>query len=302
MVTLQALLMERAADLGAGYKKLGKTNGLFLKYDVKEGWSLKKLGCFGQLFRWCGCFKNTRLGWIDFQLNRAENVPVALKAKIQASWEKKSGKLIEYRLDEAVGVRSATKKVGMTNITICKGDITAQDVDVIVNAANPSCLGKGGVSGAIFRIGGPPLERACEELPLKGLNVRCLTGESVITGKGNLPDPIRYVIHTVGPVHDGNEQRTKVLLAKAYESALLAAYITSVTTKIPLKKIALPAISAGIYGFGVDRSLRVGIEVAQKFAKAAQYKAAHFEEIRFVVLHRDVPDITALESLDYLKN
>lgn len=132
----------------------------------------------------------------------------------------------------------------MTNIHHVKGDITKLSVDAIVNAANSSLMGGGGVDGAIHRAAGPELLLACkkirEELYKDGLP----TGEAVITEGFNLPS--KYVIHTVGPVWQGGNKDEDKLLAKCYLNSLKLAQ------KHNLKSIAFPAISTGIYGYPKD--------------------------------------------------
>lgn len=121
------------------------------------------------------------------------------------------------------------------------GDITRQNVDVIVNAANSSLLGGGGVDGAIHRAGGPAILTACQELRRTVWPSGLPTGEAVITPGGELP--ARFVIHTVGPVygsHSGDEAR---LLGSCYRKSLFLADESGVST------IAFPAISTGIYGY-----------------------------------------------------
>jgi O-acetyl-ADP-ribose deacetylase (regulator of RNase III) len=129
------------------------------------------------------------------------------------------------------------------------GDITRQDVDAIVNAANSSLLGGGGVDGAIHRAGGPDILAACRELRRTVLPSGLPAGEAVITPGGALP--ARFVIHTVGPVfgsHSGNEA---ALLASCYRRSLLLA------EEHGLGSIAFPAISTGIYGYPRAEAARV---------------------------------------------
>ena len=138
-----------------------------------------------------------------------------------------------------------------TRIEIVEGDITKQKVDAIVNAANTTLLGGGGVDGAIHRAAGPKLLDECRAL--RG----CATGEAKITKAYKLP--AKHVIHTVGPVwHDGT-QREDALLAGCYRNSLALA------VQHGLKTIAFPAISTGAYGFPMERATRIALTEVCKF-------------------------------------
>ncbi|MCT7995369.1 O-acetyl-ADP-ribose deacetylase [Laspinema olomoucense] len=136
-------------------------------------------------------------------------------------------------------------------ITVIQGDITKQQVDAIVNAANTSLLGGGGVDGAIHRAAGSGLLAECRTLN------GCKTGEAKITLGYNLA--ANYVIHTVGPVwQGGNHEEDKLLASCYYESLKLA-------EKHQLKTIAFPAISTGIYGFPMEGAARIAVKTVQQF-------------------------------------
>jgi O-acetyl-ADP-ribose deacetylase (regulator of RNase III) len=139
-------------------------------------------------------------------------------------------------------------------IEVIEGDITRQDVDAIVNAANSTLLGGGGVDGAIHRAAGPGLLEECRRLH------GCATGEAKITHGYNLP--ARWVIHTVGPVWHGGGNGEDELLARCYRNALALAEAHG------LRTVAFPAISTGAYGFPLERATRIAILETVRFLEA----------------------------------
>lgn len=126
-------------------------------------------------------------------------------------------------------------------VCLVVGDITKQQVDVIVNAANSTLLGGGGVDGAIHRVGGPTILEECREIRRRFYPNGLPAGESVITSGGNLP--ARFVVHTVGPIYGRHGGREPELLAACYKNSLRLAVENS------LQSIAFPAISTGVYGY-----------------------------------------------------
>lgn len=151
-------------------------------------------------------------------------------------------------------------------ITLIKGDITTVKVDAIVNAANTSLLGGGGVDGAIHRKGGKAILDEC--VKIRNKQGGCKVGEAVITTAGNLPS--KYVIHTVGPVWNGDKEEKKMLLANCYKSCL------TIAENQNLKSIAFPNISTGIYHFPKDKAAEIAIETVKSF----QFNS--IEEVVFV--------------------
>ena len=133
------------------------------------------------------------------------------------------------------------------------GDITALDVDAIVNAANSSLLGGGGVDGAIHRAAGPELLAECRRLRSTELPDGLPAGEAVATGAGRLP--VRYVIHTVGPVWHGGTSGEPELLASCYRTSLELA--ASLGDAQPVRAVAFPAISTGVFGYPKEEAARV---------------------------------------------
>ncbi|MCB1755352.1 MAG: macro domain-containing protein [Gammaproteobacteria bacterium] len=142
----------------------------------------------------------------------------------------------------------------MPAIRIYQGDITRATGDAIVNAANPSLTGGGGVDGAIHRAAGPALLEACLALP-KQDGVRCPVGEARITTAGKLPT--RFVIHTVGPRYFADPQPQR-LLARAWYNSLKLAQTNDCTS------ITFPAISCGVYGYPADEAARVALAVCRQ--------------------------------------
>ncbi|MDM1363211.1 O-acetyl-ADP-ribose deacetylase [Myroides marinus] len=138
---------------------------------------------------------------------------------------------------------------------IIQGDITQITVDVIVNAANSSLLGGGGVDGAIHRAGGEDILAECRMIRAK--QGSCATGEAVITTAGRLP--AKYVIHTVGPVWNGGSKNEEQLLESCYHNSLLLA------VKHNCETIAFPNISTGIYGYPKELAAKVAIRTVESF-------------------------------------
>jgi O-acetyl-ADP-ribose deacetylase (regulator of RNase III) len=155
----------------------------------------------------------------------------------------------------------------MTTITLVRGDITRESVDAIVNAANSSLLGGGGVDGAIHRRGGPAILDDCRKLRASQYGKGLPTGQAVATTAGDLD--ARWVIHTVGPVWSASEDRSQ-LLASCYRESL------RVADELGARTVAFPAVSTGIYGWPIDDGARIAVETV----RAADTTV---EEVRFVL-------------------
>lgn len=169
-----------------------------------------------------------------------------------------------------------------TRIQIVEGDITALHVDAIVNAANRTLLGGGGVDGAIHRVAGPELLAECRTLN------GCETGQAKMTAGYNLP--AKHVIHTVGPVWHGGGHDEDELLASCYRESLKLAEAHA------LNSIAFPAISTGVYGFPMDRAARIAVREVSAFLKAAR----SVREVMLVCFGREAVEAfqAALDELD----
>jgi O-acetyl-ADP-ribose deacetylase (regulator of RNase III) len=158
-------------------------------------------------------------------------------------------------------------------ISVILGDITDMEVDVIVNAANCSLLGGGGVDGAIHREGGPAILAECREI--RARQGGCKTGEAVITTAGNLP--ARWVIHTVGPVWTGGRTREEALLASAYRQSL------GLAAEHGARTVAFPSISTGVYRFPKELAAQIAVREVTSFL------ADHpeLEHVTFVCFDRE---------------
>lgn len=157
-------------------------------------------------------------------------------------------------------------------ITMVEGDITKQHVDAVVNAANNTLLGGGGVDGAIHRAAGPGLLAECRTIG------GCRTGDAVITRGYRLP--AKWVIHTVGPVWHGGKSGEAGLLADCYRNSLRLAIEHDIRT------IAFPSISTGAYGYPIDQASRIAVETVAEFLKHDQ----SILEVRFVCFNERTYD------------
>ena len=172
-----------------------------------------------------------------------------------------------------------TRTVRKTRLHLVQGDITQQHVGAIVNAANSTLMGGGGVDGAIHRAGGPRILQECKEI--RADRGQLPAGEAVMTSGGRLP--AAHVIHTVGPVWRGGSQDEERLLQNAYNNCLHLAAENGIET------IAFPSISTGAYGFPIERASRIAVETVSCFAATRETPL----EVRFVVFSRKDFDIYA---------
>ena len=155
--------------------------------------------------------------------------------------------------------------MNLERIEIVEGDLTQQAVDAIVNAANETLLGGGGVDGAIHRAGGPAILAECRKLH------GCKTGDAKITTAGNMR--AKYVIHTVGPVYHGGRHGEPELLASCHRRSL------EVALENGAKTVAFPAISCGVYGYPIPEAAKIATGTAAKFLEAH----GEIELVRFVL-------------------
>ena len=151
--------------------------------------------------------------------------------------------------------QAITVTIDQAKLLITQGDITRQSTNAIVNAANSSLMGGGGVDGAIHRAGGSAILQECKKIVAR--QGRLPTGKAVITTGGNLK--AKYVIHTVGPIWRGGNKGEPELLASAYKESLKVAAENS------LSSVSFPSISTGVYGYPVDQAARVALDAAITF-------------------------------------
>jgi O-acetyl-ADP-ribose deacetylase (regulator of RNase III) len=163
------------------------------------------------------------------------------------------------------------RTIGRTRLTLHRGDITGQEVDAIVNAANSTLLGGGGVDGAIHRNGGATILEECRVLRQTRYPAGLPAGEAAATGAGRLS--ARWVIHAVGPIWQGGDQGEERLLASAYARSLEEAAAVGART------VAFPAISTGAYGYPLEEATRTAIAAV---TAAVLSDPDAFDEVRFV--------------------
>lgn len=165
--------------------------------------------------------------------------------------------------------------MGQTHIVLLQGDITVQHIDAIVNAANSSLLGGGGVDGAIHRAGGSAILEECQQI--RNRQGGCPTGEAVITTAGRLP--AKHVIHTVGPVWNGGSNHEQQLLSQCYSHSLQLA------DEHQLTSIAFPNISTGIYDFPKKEAAMIALNTVKEYIE--NNPATSLKQIMFVCYDAD---------------
>ena len=168
--------------------------------------------------------------------------------------------------------------INQTKLILVQGDITQQRTDAIVNAANSSLMGGGGVDGAIHLAGGSKILEECKKIVAK--QGRLPTGQAVITTGGNLQ--AKYVIHTVGPVWHGGSGNEAQLLASAYSESLKLA------EKNNLKIVAFQSISTGVYVYPVEQAAKVALQTVKSFLKD---EARSIKEVTFVLFNTRIFDV-----------
>lgn len=170
----------------------------------------------------------------------------------------------------------------MNKVEILKGDITKINADAIVNAANSSLRGGGGVDGAIHRAGGPAILEECRQIVAR--QGKCPTGEAVITTAGKLP--AKFVIHTVGPVWNGGNKNEAVKLASCYRNSL------ELAVNKACKTVAFPCISTGVYRYPIAEAAKVALQTVLEFLEKTRdiekVMFVAFDEENFLVLKKEL--------------
>jgi O-acetyl-ADP-ribose deacetylase (regulator of RNase III) len=171
--------------------------------------------------------------------------------------------------------------VNQSTLELVQGDITAQETEAIVNAANPSLLGGGGVDGAIHRAGGPQILEQCRKIG------GCPPGEARITTGGELK--AKYVIHTVGPIYRGGTKGEAEILATTYRSSL------ELASEHGIKSVAFPSISTGAYGYPIELAAPIALQTTLDYVQAH----SEIDLVRFVLYDRSALKVyeRALEAL-----
>ena len=179
--------------------------------------------------------------------------------------------------------------VGNAKVYLVQGDITDMETDAVVNAANSSLMGGGGVDGAIHRRGGPSILEQCKRLRAREWPGGLPTGKAAVTTGGNLK--AKYIIHTVGPVWRGGNQGEPELLAEAYRNSLKLAVSKG------LKTVAFPSISTGAYGYPIEQASRIALATVKDFLE----REDNLDRVVFVLFSRDDLEVYMNAEKDVLR-
>jgi O-acetyl-ADP-ribose deacetylase (regulator of RNase III) len=179
--------------------------------------------------------------------------------------------------------------IGKAKVLLVQGDITEMDTEAIVNAANPSLMGGGGVDGAIHRKGGPKILEECKRIRATEWPNGLPTGKAVITTGGNLK--ARYVIHTVGPVWHGGNRGEPELLTDAYRNSLRLAVSKGIKT------IAFPSISTGAYGFPIEQACKIALKTVREFLE----KEDKIDKVVYVLFSKHDLEIYAKAAKEIMR-
>jgi O-acetyl-ADP-ribose deacetylase len=174
-------------------------------------------------------------------------------------------------------------KVGKTVFFLEEGDITRQETEAIVNAANSRLAGGGGVDGAIHRAGGPAIMEECRRIG------QCPTGQAVLTTGGNLK--ARFVIHTVGPIYSGGNREEAQLLASAYRESLKLARTKGI------RSLAFPSLSTGAYGYPLEEAAQIAVKTVADYIKGNPV----FERVGFVLFGKQAYEAYRQAAVKELK-
>jgi len=179
-------------------------------------------------------------------------------------------------------------KVGIRNVRLIRGDITNMNTDAIVNAANSSLMGGGGVDGAIHNRGGPKILEECKKIRATEWPQGLPTGKAIITNAGNLKS--RHIIHTVGPIWTGGNHGENELLGKAYQNSLKLAVSKG------LKTIAFPSISTGAYQYPIEIASQIALKTVKEFLE----KENQLNEVIFVLFSENAFEVYAKKAKQIL--
>ena len=297
-MSLHVALAAHRATLGNNFENLGK-KGTYLCFHANK-WSIVNLNCLQQWLRYlfgsCGAYSSTHLTKISKQLQLEADLPPELRQRINQIWVK-AYLSKPFPVPQQVNAHFETNAtlgiiLNRACCTVETGDITKQNVDAIVNAANKDLIGRGGVDGAIHKAAGPGLQRALDAMQKAPL----ATGDVVVTPAFNFNHPIQYIAHTVGPIYGHEGGREKELLTACVTNSLNALAKEEVNGRPA--KVAFPAISTGTYGYPFDQAIRV---MFQAILKYVQEHPRVFSDVKIVVLPGKLNE-AKVTAADVIKN